>query len=91
MDNGIIIIHGEGLAKACIDHFILSLPPQASPKEQEATELIKSFVSPCINTENSMGLEDLFTKGELHFALSKLPNDKIPGLDGLTKEFILSF
>lgn len=32
-----------------------------------------------------------FTKSELFFALQKLGNDKTPGLDGLSKEFMLAF
>ena len=49
------------------------------------------YVDHVVSPSNANRLESLFSKDELLYALKQLQNDKTPGIDGFTKEFMLQF
>ena len=49
------------------------------------------YVDSCIDKVNSNRLDGPFDLLELCYALSQLGTDKTPGVDGLSKEFIMKF
>ena len=93
MDDGTCIIAIEDIAHACTSYFgrILSTPPQPSTVKEVALRAILQYVDKVISPANADRMESLFTMEEITYALRQLQNDKTPGIDGLTKEFMLQF
>ena len=65
------------------------------PKINVSNELIQDYLNrieiPILTKEQSQKCEGVITEEELLKALKKLPNNKSPGNDGITKEFYEAF
>ena len=56
-----------------------------------ALQAIMQYVDNVVSSFNAARLELLFFSEELIYALKQLQNDKTPGMDGVTKEFMIQF
>ena len=69
----------------------MSKQEETSVVKLHDTSILLDHVPKLIILENALGIEGPCTKSEIFFALSELPNDKTPGIDGLSKEFTKAF
>lgn len=93
LDDGSIIQDGISIAQKCTQYFgqILSTVPITDQISSKASSAMLQYVDSCIDNTTSKRLEGPFEKEEIHYALQHLGNEKTPGLDGLSKEFIMAF
>ena len=93
LEDGTCVKNADQIAQTCTNYFgkILSVVPEKSMVKVVALQAIMQYVDNVVSPSNADRLETLFTKDELFYALKQLQNDKTPGLDGLSKEFMIQF
>ena len=93
LEDGTCVQNAEQIAQVCIQYFgkTLSTPSESSVIKKAALQGIMQYVEHVVSDANAARLEKPFTKDEIFYALKHLKNDKTPGLDGLSKEFMLQF
>ena len=93
LDDGTCIHNAVQIAQTCTEYFgkILSTASTSTDLKQSAMRAILGYVDTSISVANANRMEGSFTKEELFYALSHLQNEKTPGLDGLSKEFMIQF
>lgn len=84
---------GAEIANYCVSHFshILSKAPSVDLPTTQSQGTILSGLTQVISSTDAHRLEQVFDDKELYIALQKLGNEKPPGWDGITKEFLLCF
>ncbi|MCO5554134.1 hypothetical protein L7F22_007660 [Adiantum nelumboides] len=70
---------------------LLNVQPETSLQRDNAVQTLLGAVDPCIELVTAARLEQPIEEAEILHALKKLPNDKCPGICGLSKELMLSF
>ncbi|KAH7284387.1 hypothetical protein KP509_34G052500 [Ceratopteris richardii] len=80
---------GNSIADACSNHYRNSY----STNESWFASLHEAlaYTPQCLDSRTATTCESSITEEEIFLALGSLKNGKAPGLDGLTKEFILAF
>lgn len=93
MDDGTCITDASQLANACTHFYgqILSAPSEPSRIKSVANQAILQYVDTVVSEANANRLESPFSKEEVLYALKQLQNEKTPGIDGFSKEFMLQF
>lgn len=91
LDDGSIVTDADSQVMHCVDYFgtLLSRPTQNYDLKSFAVTTMLNHVPHCILLENGQGLESPFLLSEVFYALCHLPNAKTPGIDGLSREFIV--
>ncbi|MCO5579926.1 hypothetical protein L7F22_033793 [Adiantum nelumboides] len=100
--QNLVVLHqddGPPLTKGCdiLDKVtqyyndLLNVQPQNSEDRQSAIHTLLDTVNPCIERITADRLEQPIQENEIWYALQKLPNEKCPGICGLSKEFMISF
>ncbi|KAH7352464.1 hypothetical protein KP509_19G046500 [Ceratopteris richardii] len=84
---------GDSIADACLSHLGNLFAASYSTDDSWFTALHQAlvFTPECLDARMAAACETSITEEEIFLALGSLKNGKAPGLDGLTKEFILTF
>ncbi|KAH7283626.1 hypothetical protein KP509_34G016600 [Ceratopteris richardii] len=83
----------NSIADACSNHYKKLFAASYSTNDSWFFALHEALVytPQCLDSRTAAACESSITEEEIFLALGSLKNGKAPGLDGLTKEFILAF
>ena len=91
VENDIEITDANDILKH-IKHFYLDLFSRRScKKEPDCSEYLFTVNTPTLSRDESKSCEGKLDLNEIYDALKSMPSKKLPGNDGLSKEFYLCF
>ncbi|KAH7373070.1 hypothetical protein KP509_17G035600 [Ceratopteris richardii] len=84
---------GNSIADACSNHYKNLFAASYSTNDSWFAALHETLAHTpqCLDSRRAADCETSITEEEIFLALGSLKNGKAPGLDGLTKEFLLAF
>ncbi|MCO5556777.1 hypothetical protein L7F22_010330 [Adiantum nelumboides] len=93
MEDGTKLSRACDIMQSCENfNFDLLAGKMAQPVGRDvAIKDLLYTVDPCIEQTNARRLEAPFEEAEVHYALSKLGNEKTHGICGISKEFVMAF
>ncbi|KAH7302406.1 hypothetical protein KP509_23G070900 [Ceratopteris richardii] len=91
--NGQILQDGNSIAHACTEHFEKLFDASFSTSDAwfMAIQDSLAYTPQIIDSRTADNCEKSIIEEEVLMALESLKNGKAPGLDGLTKEFVMAF
>ncbi|KAH7281705.1 hypothetical protein KP509_36G059500 [Ceratopteris richardii] len=91
--DGQLLCDGNSIALACTEHFEKLFAASHTMDDAWFSYLKESldYTPQVLDTRAAEALEKHITEEEVFIALCSLKNGKAPGMDGLTKEFVISF
>ncbi|MCO5562991.1 hypothetical protein L7F22_016627 [Adiantum nelumboides] len=93
IEDGIEISRPNDIMQHC-ENFYFDLLSRKKAKHvgrDVAIRELLDIVDPCIEQTDARRLEAPFEEAEVKYALSKLGNEKTPGICGISKEFVVAF
>ncbi|KAH7440001.1 hypothetical protein KP509_04G087100 [Ceratopteris richardii] len=91
--DGLVLNDGNSMATTCSEHFMKLFGASYKSDEAWFDSLHESLMYTPQNVDSHMeaACEKNFSEEEVYIVLQSLRNGKDPGLDGITKEFVMAF
>ncbi|KAH7424851.1 hypothetical protein KP509_11G028300 [Ceratopteris richardii] len=91
--DGLVLNDGNFVAKTCSEHFKKLFGASYKSDEAWFDSLHESlrYTPQNVDSDMAAACEKNISEEEVYLALQSLRNGKAPGLDGITKEFVISF
>ncbi|KAH7440578.1 hypothetical protein KP509_03G000300 [Ceratopteris richardii] len=91
--NGSIVNDGNAIASVCSEHFrnLFAASYKSDDAWFEALHASLAYTPHLLDSQMVDSCEKAICEEEVYMALQSLKNGKAPGLDGITKEFVMAF
>ncbi|KAH7285106.1 hypothetical protein KP509_33G013100 [Ceratopteris richardii] len=91
--DGSIVNDGNAIAEICSEHFrnLFAASYKSDDAWFEALHASLAYTPQLLDSHMAASCEKIISEEEVFMALQSLKNGKAPGLDGITKEFVIAF